>query len=180
MSRDIVSCLTGLWAWPDVAGLVVAGWVQGEFAKQVAVGGDDADVQLVDQQQDVTAAVGLAEADVVQPAVVAQGDGAVVDHVATDVRELATAPKSCSNSSGTVSVTDDLLSKHDQRFYYGSRDHGAFYDRRTYVEGVFGSLKNPDTEKAGRGFTKYVGLPWVPFMHLRFEGDLPSRVTAAR
>jgi hypothetical protein len=81
LSRDIVSCLAGLGAWSDAAGLVVAGGVQGEFAEQVSVVGDDADVSLVDEQEHLAAGVGLADADVVEAAVVAQGDGAVVDDV---------------------------------------------------------------------------------------------------
>lgn len=55
----------------------VPGEVQGEFAQQLAgVPGDDADVQVVDQERDAGAGVGAADADVVQAAVVAQGDGA--------------------------------------------------------------------------------------------------------
>jgi hypothetical protein len=75
-----------LWAGFDAAGLVVAGGVEGEFAEQLSVVGDDADVQVVDQQQDAAAGVGLADADVVQPAVVAQGDGAVVDAMSRRIR----------------------------------------------------------------------------------------------
>ena len=67
----------GWWAWRDSAGLVVAGRVEGEFADQLAsVAGDDADVQVVDEQGDVGAAAGGAQSDVVESAVVAHGDGA--------------------------------------------------------------------------------------------------------
>ena len=66
--------------------MVVAGGVQGEFADQLAgmpVG--DADVQVVDEQQHGGAAPAGAEADVVQPAVVAEGHRAVVvDGVGSD------------------------------------------------------------------------------------------------
>jgi hypothetical protein len=41
-------------------------------------------VQVVDEEQHAAAGVGLADADVVEPAVVSQGDGAVVDAVASD------------------------------------------------------------------------------------------------
>ena len=55
--------------------MVVAGGVEGEFADQVAgVAVDDADVQVVGEQGDRGAGEAGAEADVVQPGVVAEGD----------------------------------------------------------------------------------------------------------
>lgn len=67
-------------------GLVVAAGVDGEFAQELAGGGvDDADVEVVDEQDDVGSGVGSTTADVVQPTVDAQGDGAgLVDAVVTD------------------------------------------------------------------------------------------------
>ena len=67
-------------------GLVVAGGIDGQFAQQLAGGGiDDPDLEVVDQQQDVGLGVGSADADVVQAAVDAQGDGAgLVDAVVAD------------------------------------------------------------------------------------------------
>jgi hypothetical protein len=61
--------------------LVVAGGVQ--LAEEFAGGGvDDADVQVVDEHDHVGSGVGSSDADVVEPAVVAQGDGAgIVDAV---------------------------------------------------------------------------------------------------
>ena len=55
---------------------------EGEFAEQFAGGGvDDADVQVLDQQQDV----GSADADVVEPPGVAEGGAAgLVDGVGAD------------------------------------------------------------------------------------------------
>ena len=51
-------------------GLVVAGGVEGQFAEEFAGGGvDDADVQVLDEQQDVGPGVGPADADVVELAV---------------------------------------------------------------------------------------------------------------
>ena len=59
----------------EAAGLVVPGRVEGQFADQLAgVAVDDADVQVVDEQGDGGAGEAGAEADVVEPAVVAQGD----------------------------------------------------------------------------------------------------------
>ncbi|MGZ8766995.1 MAG: hypothetical protein ACXWYK_01630, partial [Aeromicrobium sp.] len=50
--------------------LVVACWVDGELSEQFSGDGvDDADVQVVDEQDDVGSGVGSADADVVQAAV---------------------------------------------------------------------------------------------------------------
>jgi len=67
-------------------GLVVPGGVEGEFAEEFAGGGvDDADVEVVDEPDHVGSGVGSSDADVVESAVVAQGDDAgVVDAVAAD------------------------------------------------------------------------------------------------
>jgi hypothetical protein len=62
------------------------GGVEDEFADEVAgVAVDDADVEVVDEQGDRGAGEPDAEADVVEPAVVAQGDAAAgVDLVVPD------------------------------------------------------------------------------------------------
>jgi hypothetical protein len=55
--------------------LVVAGGVDGEFAEKFAgFGGDDADVEVVDEHDDVGSGVGSSDADVVKTAAQAQGD----------------------------------------------------------------------------------------------------------
>jgi hypothetical protein len=57
--------------------LVVPGGVQDEVTEQFTGGlGDDADVAVLDEQQEVGSGVGSSDADVVEPAVVADGDGA--------------------------------------------------------------------------------------------------------
>lgn len=45
-----------------------------------------------------------------------------------------------------------------QRFYYGTAKHRAWYKRRTYVEGVFGILKNPSRQRMRRGQNRLPGL----------------------
>ena len=69
-----------------VAGLVVAGGVEGELAEQVAgVFVDHADVAVLDQEQDGGSGGGSSDANVVQPTLVAQGDHTGgVDAVAAD------------------------------------------------------------------------------------------------
>jgi len=66
--------------------LVALGWVEDEFADEFAGGGvDDADVEVLGQDEDAGSGVGSADADGVEPALVAQGDlAAVVDPVASD------------------------------------------------------------------------------------------------
>jgi hypothetical protein len=78
VSRDIV-LFSGLW-------LVVLGRIQGQGPDEFAgVAVDDADVEVGDEGQDAGAGVGAAQADVVEAAVVADGDdSAVVDAVVAD------------------------------------------------------------------------------------------------
>jgi hypothetical protein len=66
--------------------LVALGGVEDEFAEEFAGGGvDDADVEVLDEHDDVGSGVGSADADGVEPALVAQGDLAgLVDAVAAD------------------------------------------------------------------------------------------------
>src|SRR5689334_21804512 len=77
--------LAGWPAWPS-GGLVAAGGVELQVPQELAGGGvDDADVAVAGLEQDVGLGVGAADADVVELAGVAQGDGAVgVDAVGAD------------------------------------------------------------------------------------------------
>jgi hypothetical protein len=81
------------------AGLVVHGGVEDEFADEFAGGGvEDADVQVLDQEDDGGSVVGSADADVVEPAVVPEGDRAgVIDTIAADpvVAALAASGRCC-------------------------------------------------------------------------------------
>jgi len=70
------------WIAREPAGLVVAGRVQGELAKQGSLLGEDAHVEVFDQDDDLGAGVPAADADVVELAAVAEGDrAAAVDCV---------------------------------------------------------------------------------------------------
>ena len=78
-----------------VSGLVVAGRVEGQLAEQFAgFPVDDVDLEVGDQQGDPSAGQQPAEADVVESAVVAQGDAAgVVDGIVADpVVDLISGP----------------------------------------------------------------------------------------
>ena len=60
--------------------------VKGEVAEEFSGGGvDDADVEVVDEHDDVGSGVGSSDADVVEGAGVAEGDGScVADDVVSD------------------------------------------------------------------------------------------------
>ena len=63
-----------MWAGWSAGGLVVAGGVEDEFAEDLAGDGvHDGDAEVLDQESDVGSGVGPAHSDVVQSAVVAQG-----------------------------------------------------------------------------------------------------------
>ena len=65
--------------------MVVLTGVEVEFAQEFAVGGEDPDVQVVDQDEDVGAGVAAADADGVEPAVVSRGEhSGGVDPVVSD------------------------------------------------------------------------------------------------
>jgi hypothetical protein len=87
MSRDIPDgCReTSRTILGSSAGLVVLGGVDGEAAEELAVVGDDPDVEVGDEEQDAGAGVGATEADVEEFAAVAEGDAAgLVDPVSAD------------------------------------------------------------------------------------------------
>ena len=61
--------MVGRWAGSSLVG------VEDQFAEEFAGGGvDDADVQVLDEEQDAGSGVGPADADVVEASVVAEGD----------------------------------------------------------------------------------------------------------
>jgi len=76
--------------------------VDGEFAEELAGGGvDDADVEVVDEQNDVGSLVGSADADVAELAVNAQGDGSgLVDLVEADAVVVVVRPRPRDGSRG--------------------------------------------------------------------------------
>src|SRR5687768_1582004 len=80
------SAFSGLWSRWSSEWLVVAGDVDGELAEQFAGGGvDDPDVVAVDELEDWGSGVLGADADVMEPAVEAEGELAfAVDFVVED------------------------------------------------------------------------------------------------
>ncbi len=70
--------------------------------------------------------------------------------------ELTTAPKCCTQR--TVTIPGSVTPKIRQRLYWGSPEWIASFNRRTYIEGVFGNMKSPKTENVRRGWTFVVGI----------------------
>jgi hypothetical protein len=85
-------------------GLVVAGWVEGEFADEFAVlFGDDPDLEFSDEHEHGGACPVASDADVVEPAAVAQGEFAVgVDAVFADP-EMFVDPDALAGGDGSGS-----------------------------------------------------------------------------
>lgn len=71
----------------------------------------------------------------------------------------ADAPKCCTQS--TVSLGEDGQRKLWQGDYWGSKDWRLSNNRRTYVEGAFGNMKNSSTENLTRGSFRITGLARV-------------------
>ena len=67
-----------------------------------------------------------------------------------------TAPTCCTQS--TVELKEDGQRKLWQREYWGSKPWVLSNNRRTYVEGAFGNIKNPSTENLSRGTFRITGL----------------------
>jgi hypothetical protein len=61
----------------------------------------------------------------------------------------------------TVQIPPGRHMKYAQEEYWGDGRWEPSWDRRTYVEGVYGNLKNPNTENIHRGFFQFTGLPMV-------------------
>lgn len=58
-----------------------------------------------------------------------------------------------------VQIPAHEVMKYQQTEYYGSIPWLISFNRRTYVEGLFGNLKNMDTRSIKRGFTRFIGEP---------------------
>ena len=71
----------------------------------------------------------------------------------------ATKTKFCEQT--TVLIPPGKHMKYAQDEYWGLEPWKTSWDRRTYVEGVFGNPKNPNTENIHRGYVQLVGLPMV-------------------
>ncbi|MGY1821614.1 hypothetical protein [Geodermatophilus sp. SYSU D00079] len=69
--------------------------------------------------------------------------------------DLDTAPQICTQR--TVKLPGSVTPKVRQRYYWGSVEWIRSFARRTHIEGVFGNLKNRNTEHVTRGWLQVVG-----------------------
>lgn len=87
---------------------------------------------------------------------------------------------------GSVQMDSGSHMKHAQQEYWGSESWLTSWNRRTYVEGVFGRIKNPATENIHRGFLQLTGRPLVTLAlaavtvsyNIRELNDFRDRATA--
>ena len=66
-------------------------------------------------------------------------------------------PACCTNQTLTVTLPDPIL-KHTQPHLWGSQQWREEFNKRTYVESLFGNIKNEATENVGRGMHRHVGI----------------------
>jgi hypothetical protein len=69
-------------------------------------------------------------------------------------------PKCCTKKTVLVRPPEKIAKLYQPR-YWGSREWQATYARRTFIEGVFGNVKNGATENLRRGLFHITGLPLV-------------------
>jgi hypothetical protein len=81
--------------------------------------------------------------------------------VVSDPPDPATAPKCCTQRTVTTGL--DAHPKLEQSLYWGGEKWRHRNALRTYVEGIFGNIKNPSTEDVRRGFFRLTGLAKVNF-----------------
>ena len=82
--------------------------------------------------------------------------------VNTDLLELEPGeerPTCCSQDSFRITLPEPV-SKLNQPVYWGTPEWYESYAGRTYVEGVFGNIKNPRTENLSRGTIQKTGIAW--------------------
>ena len=69
-------------------------------------------------------------------------------------------PGCCTQDSFQVTLPEQVA-KLNQLLYWGSAAWYRVYGRRSYVEVVFGNMKNPRTENLRRGAIQKNGLVWA-------------------
>lgn len=67
----------------------------------------------------------------------------------------------CGSKPSVVQNPAHPVMKYQQEEYYGLGVWNVSWNRRTYVEGVFGNLKNQSTRTIKRGFTRFIGEPLI-------------------
>ncbi len=68
-------------------------------------------------------------------------------------------PRCCAQDSFWTTLPEPVA-KLNQSNYWGTKKWYDEFDARTYVEGVFGNIKNPRTENLSRGTIQKTGIVW--------------------
>lgn len=68
-------------------------------------------------------------------------------------------PRCCAQDSFRIDLPEPVA-KLNQLAYWGTPEWYEKYAGRTYVEGVFGNIKNPRTENLSRGTIQKTGITW--------------------
>lgn len=100
----------------------------------------------------------------------------------TDLLELEpgqSPPRCCTNGTFWLDIPDEVA-KHNQIQYWGSKGWYLVNNGRTYVEGVFGNLKNPRTENLRRGTIQKNGLVWAQVVITLMSASYNVRMIRAR
>ena len=93
---------------------------------------------------------------------VINSDTVARDHGAPIVRPTVDLDSAfCSAKPSVVQIPAHEVMKYQQAEYYGTVLWLLSFNRRSYVEGVFGNLKNMDTRSIKRGFTRFIGEPMM-------------------
>jgi len=74
-------------------------------------------------------------------------------------------PACCTQQGVKITLPDEIL-KHAQPYFWGSKAWRSEYNKRTYVESLFGNMKNDASENVRRGMHRHVG---IAFNHLHLS-----------
>jgi hypothetical protein len=102
--------------------------------------------------------------------------------VNTDLLELEPGqetPRCCSQDTFHLTLPDEVA-KLNQIDYWGSLAWYIIYGLRSYVEGVFGNMKNPRTENLRRGTIQKNGLVWAQLVLTLMSASYNVRMIRSR
>lgn len=112
-------------------------------------------------------------------AVAAENGLTIVNTDLLDLEPGQALPRCCGQDSFRVTLPE-AAAKLNQLDYWGSAAWYQAYDGRSYVEGVFGNLKNPRTENLRRGSIQKTGLVWAQLMMTLICATYNVRVIRSR
>jgi hypothetical protein len=100
----------------------------------------------------------------------------------TDLLELEPGqepPRCCTQDSFRITLPEEVA-KLNQINYWGSTAWYIIYGLRSYVEGVFGNMKNPRTENLRRGTIQKNGLVWAQLVVTLMSASYNVRMIRSR